>query len=85
MYHDAFWRIRHGVFDALSLGVASLDCFAPLVDACGDFVESWSTFLCSIVSAEDGSGLAETSLPRKCKNATKNVSRQAYSRQTIIG
>ena len=29
-------RLRHSVFDALSLGEASLDCLAPLVVGCGD-------------------------------------------------
>lgn len=37
-----FRRLRHSVFDALSvgsLGEASLDCLAPLMVGCGDLVE----------------------------------------------
>lgn len=38
--HHPFQRVRHSVFDTLSLGETSLDCLTPLAVGCGDFVES---------------------------------------------
>ena len=65
------------------VGNFSLDCLAPLVDGCGDLVESEAVFSLFIVSAGHGSGLDETFLPRKCKNATKNVSRRTLDKQSL--
>lgn len=70
LYHP-FRRVRHSVFDALSLGEASLDCFAPLADGCGDFVETLKPFSLFIVSAEHGNGLDETFVPRKMQECDK--------------
>ena len=45
---------------------------------------SLKPFSLFIVSAGHGSGPDETTLPRKCKNATKNVRRRAYlSKQSL--